>query len=121
VKNNIKEIYSGLFNPSEILTCSMPNNYFRFKQLRFFQDRCSFKVGTDGVLLGAYADITGATKILDIGTGSGIIALMLARRSDAEIVAIEPDNESFEQACSNFRISSWGSRIKAENVDLAKL
>lgn len=96
----------------------MANNYFNFKQFTVFQDKCSFKVGTDGVLLGAYADITGASKILDIGTGSGLIALMLAQRSEAEITAIEPDGDSFLQASSNFQSSKWGKRIKAEKTDL---
>ncbi len=69
----------------------MSNNYFNFKQFRINQDRCAFKVGTDGVLLGAYADVKGRRKILDIGTGTGLIALMLAQRCDAQITAIEPD------------------------------
>ena len=58
----------------------MANNYFSFKQFTIYQDKCAFKVGTDGVLLGAYADISSAKRILDIGTGTGLIALMLAQR-----------------------------------------
>jgi tRNA1Val (adenine37-N6)-methyltransferase len=96
----------------------MANNYFNFKQFAVYQDKCAFKVGTDGVLLGAYADVAGVRQILDIGTGSGLIALMLAQRSEAEIAAIEPDDDSFEQACSNFKNSLWNSRIKAEKADL---
>lgn len=96
----------------------MANNYFSFKQFTIFQDKCAFKVGTDGVLLGAYADISTARLILDIGTGTGLIALMLAQRSNAEIHAIEPDIESWLQACRNFEESKWGSRIKTENIDL---
>lgn len=96
----------------------MANNYFNFRQFTIFQDKCSFKVGTDGVLLGAYADVAKVCNILDIGTGSGLLSLMLAQRSKAEISAIEPDNYSFEQACSNFKNSPWNNRIKAENVDL---
>jgi len=97
---------------------TMPNSYFQFKQFTIYQDKCSFKVGTDGVLLGACAEITGATHILDIGTGTGLIALMLAQRSNAEIVAIEPDTDSFVQASQNFKKSQWSNRIKAENTDL---
>jgi len=96
----------------------MANNYFSFKQFTVYQDKCSFKVGTDGVLLGAYTDVAGVHKILDIGTGSGLIALMLAQRSEAEIITIEPDLNSFVQACFNFSKSRWKSRIKAENIDL---
>jgi tRNA1Val (adenine37-N6)-methyltransferase len=96
----------------------MANDFFTFKQFTIYQDKCAFKVGTDGVLLGAYTDITGSKKILDIGTGSGLVALMLAQRSNAEIVAIEPDYDSFEQACRNFRESKWGKKIRSENIDL---
>jgi tRNA1Val (adenine37-N6)-methyltransferase len=55
----------------------MPNNYFRFKQFTIFQDKCAFKVGTDGVLLGACADVTGVSKILDIGTGTGLLLTVM--------------------------------------------
>jgi tRNA1Val (adenine37-N6)-methyltransferase len=96
----------------------MANNYFSFKQFTINQDKCAFKVGTDGVLIGAWADITGVNRILDIGTGSGLIAIMLAQRCDAEIVAIEPDKESFIQACENIKNCEWGARIKVENSDL---
>jgi tRNA1Val (adenine37-N6)-methyltransferase len=93
----------------------MSNNYFDFKQFAINQGNCAFKVGTDGVLLGACADVTGKKKILDIGTGTGLITLMLAQRCDAEIVAIEPDFESFKQASENIALSIWSSRIKVEN------
>jgi tRNA1Val (adenine37-N6)-methyltransferase len=93
-------------------------NYFSFKQFTVYHDKCSFKVGTDGVLLGAYADVSNAEKILDIGTGSGLIALMMAQRSDGQITAIEPHYDSYKQACSNIENSSWSKRIKVENVDL---
>lgn len=73
-------------------------------------------MGTDGVLLGACADISGAGKILDIGTGTGLIALMLAQRCGAEITTIEPDRESFLQACSNVEKSRWADRIKVVNT-----
>lgn len=93
----------------------MGNNYFHFKQFTINQDRCAFKVGTDGVILGACTEVTGKKKILDIGTGTGLIALMLAQRSDAEIVAIEPDYDSFIQASENVKQSKWSSRIRIEN------
>jgi tRNA1Val (adenine37-N6)-methyltransferase len=98
----------------------MANNYFAFKQFTVNQDKCTFKVGTDGVLLGACADISNAHLILDIGTGTGLIALMLAQRCNAEIHAIEPDRESWLQACRNFDESKWCNRIKTENIDLQR-
>jgi tRNA1Val (adenine37-N6)-methyltransferase len=96
----------------------MGNNYFRFKYFTINQGKCAFKVGTDGVLLGAYADVSGINRILDVGTGTGLIALMLAQRCDAEIVAIEPDNNSFLQASDNVKSSRWAGRIKVENCFL---
>lgn len=99
-------------------TITMPNNYFSFKQFNIYQDKCAFKVGTDGVLLGAYANVTGKTRILDIGTGTGLIALMLAQRCDSEITAIEPDFDSFSQASENFTLSKRSSRIRSENCTL---
>ena len=96
----------------------MASGSFSFKQFTIYQDRCIFKVGTDGVLLGAYADVSGIKTILDIGTGTGLLALMLAQRSEAEITAIEPDLNSFEQACSNVRHSKWSDRIRVINTDL---
>lgn len=96
----------------------MPNSYFSFKQFTVFQDECAFKVGTDGVLLGASADISGSDKILDIGTGTGLIALMLAQRSDGKITAIEPDLDSYRQACRNMEICKWSNRITVENTSL---
>lgn len=96
----------------------MPDSYFQFKQFTVHQDKCAFKTGTDGVLLGAYADVTGVSNILDIGTGTGLIALMLAQRCNAIIIALEPDTDSFGQACDNIRNSKWCERIKAENKAL---
>ena len=92
----------------------MSNNYFNFKQFTINQGRCAFKVGTDGVLLGACTEVTGKKKILDIGTGTGLIALILAQRCDAEIIAIEPDHDSFIQASENINQSKWSNRIKVE-------
>ena len=98
----------------------MPNDYFSFKQFTIRQEKSSFKVGTDGVLLGACADIEGAGSILDIGTGTGLIAIMAAQRSDAEITAIEPEIGSFMQAEINIKNCPWPGRIKLINTDLKK-
>ncbi|WP_159799660.1 tRNA1(Val) (adenine(37)-N6)-methyltransferase [Flavobacterium sp. MK4S-17] len=86
---------------------------FQFKQFTIKQDKCAMKVGTDGVLLGAWAPIAhNPFSILDIGAGTGLIALMLAQRSGAEqIDAIEVDDDAYEQAVDNFEDSSWGDRL----------
>ena len=77
----------------------MANNYFSFKEFTIYQDKSAFKVGTDGVLLGATAEVSGKKRILDIGAGTGLISIMLAQRCDAEIISIEPDPESYTQTC----------------------
>jgi tRNA1Val (adenine37-N6)-methyltransferase len=86
---------------------------FSFKQFSVEQDRCAMKVGTDGVLLGAWCPIdNNPFSILDIGTGTGIIALMLAQRSHADqIDALEIDEDAYEQAVENFENSSWSDRL----------
>jgi tRNA1Val (adenine37-N6)-methyltransferase len=96
----------------------MANDYFAFKEFTIFQNKSAFKVGTDGVLLGAIAEVSGKKRILDIGAGTGVISIMLAQRSEAEIVSIEPDPESFKQACENVNLCRWNSRIKVLNTDL---
>ncbi len=96
----------------------MAANSFSFKQFTVFQDKTAFKVGTDSVLLGASADLTGVTSILDIGTGTGLIALILAQRCKAMITAIEPDPNSFLQATENVMISQWKNSIKVINCRL---
>lgn len=86
---------------------------FQFKQFSLEQDRCAMKIGTDGVLLGAWTPITNHPfSILDIGTGTGIIALMLAQRSSAQqIDALEIDEAAYEQATDNFENSPWNDRL----------
>jgi tRNA1Val (adenine37-N6)-methyltransferase len=96
----------------------MANDYFSFKQFTIYQDKSAFKVGTDGVLLGASADITRVGTILDVGTGTGLIAIMLAQRCNATIVAIEPDDSSFIQSCGNVKNCKWHNRIRVEHTRL---
>lgn len=95
----------------------MSNNYFRFKQFVIHQDRCAMKVGTDGVLLGAYTPVAGVNSILDIGTGTGVVALMLAQRSSAYITAIEIDHDAVLQASDNVNESPWKDRINVVHAD----
>ncbi len=96
----------------------MSNPFFRFKQFTVYHDKCSHKVGFDGVTLGAWCDVKDCTRILDIGTGSGLIALMLAQRSNAQITAIELDKNSIEQAKENFKRSVWNDRIVGHHIAL---
>lgn len=86
---------------------------FQFKQFSVEQDRCAMKIGTDGVLLGAWTPIeNNPFSVLDIGAGTGIIALMIAQRTNAEqIDALEIDEEAYEQAVENFENSPWSDRL----------
>lgn len=90
----------------------MPNNYFQFKQFVIHQENCAMKVGTDGVLLGAWTQIDDAKQVLDIGTGTGLISLMIAQRSYAKICGIEIDNEASIQAKQNVHQSPFKNRIE---------
>lgn len=85
---------------------------FRFKHFTIHQERAAMKVGTDGVLLGAWTPVENTQSILDIGTGTGLIALMLAQRSEAEpIDGIELDDDAYEQTVENFEQSDWADRL----------
>ena len=87
---------------------------FKFKQFEIEQDRCPMKVGTDGVLLGAWADVEEAKNILDIGSGTGLIAIMLAQRAQqAQIDAVEIDCHACDQARLNMEASPWSNRLKS--------
>ncbi len=89
------------------------NAPFQFKEFTVAQDRCAMKIGTDGVLLGAWVSLTYApNSIVDIGAGTGVIALQLAQRSPAETIdAIEIDDDAYEQCSENFENSPWGDRL----------
>ena len=98
----------------------MANPYFSFKQFTVFQNQCAMKVGIDGVLLGAWANIGNVDTILDIGTGTGLIALMIAQRSGAQIEAIDIDADAVMQANENIQNSPWSSRIHVSEVELQR-
>ena len=86
---------------------------FNFKQFHVNQDRCAMKIGTDGVLLGAWTPIiNNPYNVMDIGAGTGILSLMLAQRSNAEqIDAIEIDEDAYEQCVENFEASPWSDKL----------
>lgn len=95
--------------------------YFHFKKFSVKHKESAFKVGFDGILLGAWCDLCGDQSILDIGTGCGLIALIAAQKnSECRIDAIEPDMGSFEEAVINFSNTKWADRITAHNITLQK-
>lgn len=94
------------------------NNVFRFKQFNVSHSHSTMKVGTDGVLVGAWADVTDARRVLDVGCGCGLIALMVAQRACEAIVdAIDIDPASVEEARANFAASPWADRLRASVAD----
>lgn len=97
----------------------MPSSFFQFKQFSVYHDRCAMKVGTDGVLLGAWCDVSQAKTALDIGTGTGLIGLMMAQRN-ADIItdAIDIDISAIKQAKGNIVQSPFASRIKCHHISL---
>ncbi|MGE5394241.1 MAG: tRNA1(Val) (adenine(37)-N6)-methyltransferase [Candidatus Saccharibacteria bacterium] len=89
------------------------NNHFQFKQFRIEQHRSAMKVGMDGVLIGAWANVSMADSILDVGAGTGLITLMMAQRSPlARVQAIEIEREAYEECLFNVKQSAWADRIK---------
>ncbi|MEO9571346.1 MAG: methyltransferase [Polaribacter sp.] len=91
---------------------------FRFKEFTIHQDKTAMKVGTDGVLLGAWCSVDNyPDTILDIGAGTGVISLMIAQRSDAMTIdAVEVDESAYEQTVANFEESDWGDRLYCYNA-----
>ena len=96
------------------------NKPFQFKQFTISQDKCAMKIGTDGVLLGAWTSVdNNPFSILDIGSGTGVLSLMLAQRSLAQqIEAIEIDDDAYEQCSENFENSPWNDRLFCYHASL---
>ena len=105
------------------------NSFFRFRQFTIHQDQCAMKVGTDGTLLGAWADVplsvaspAASPRILDVGTGTGLIALMMAQRfPEATVVAIDVDPSAVVQASQNAARSPFARRVDVQLCDVACL
>jgi len=98
----------------------MSNLPFVFKEFTINQNQCAMKIGTDAVLLGAWTSIEKEPfSVLDIGAGTGVLALMLAQRSHAELIdAIEIDDTTYEQCVENFEASPWGNRLFCYHASL---
>lgn len=96
----------------------MADSVFHFKQFLIHQDKCAMKVGTDAVLLGSWVNASNTGTILDIGTGTGLIAIMLAQKSDAWIDAIDLDENACLQAIENGNRSPWADRIQCYHTSL---
>lgn len=103
----------------------MSNSYFQFKQFTIHHEHCAMKVGTDGVLLGAWAPFEGLpheARLLDIGTGSGLIALMLAQRyPEAQVLGIDISEDAVRQALENIAASPFAARCIARCTSLQSL
>lgn len=96
----------------------MPNSYFTFKQFTIHQDQTSMKVTTDACILGAYADVKKTKNILDIGTGTGLLSLMLAQRGEAKIDAVELNEYAYNQSCVNINNSYFKDKITVYRISI---
>lgn len=108
-----------MHSPFSPYICSMANSYFQFKQFRIGQDRCGMKVSTDACIQGAFTTYPEAKRILDIGSGTGLLALMLAQgHPQARIDAVEIEPDAYAQATENIRASPWSDRITIHHLPI---
>ena len=91
---------------------------FTFKQFHIDDMNCGMAVGTDSVVLGAWAQLTTAKTVLDIGAGSGLLSLMAAQRSQAHITSVELDTSAAEACQHNFHNSPWANRLTLVNSSI---
>ena len=98
--------------------CKVANTHFSFKQFTIHQDQTAMKVTTDACILGAYTDCTKARNILDIGTGTGLLALMLAQKGEAKIDAVEMDKNAYNQTVTNIKGSVFKDKISVFNTSI---
>ena len=96
----------------------MVNTHFTFKQFTIHQDQTAMKVTTDACILGAYTEVIGVENILDIGTGTGLLSLMLSQRSNAKIESIEIDKNAYAQAVANINESIFKDKITVNNISI---
>jgi tRNA1Val (adenine37-N6)-methyltransferase len=108
-----------------VITATMANNYFQFKQFTVYQHKCAMKVTTDSCLFGAWAaaviKLSEHDTLLDIGAGTGLLSLMIAQQNNCMIDAVEIEEGAFAQACENVAESPWKERIKIIHSDARQL
>ena len=96
----------------------MDSRPFFFKKFGLFHHRSTMKIGTDAIILGRWVEVSENDDVLDIGTGCGLLPLMLAQKGIKSADAVEIDDESCEEAAQNFANSAWNSRLSAINNDV---
>lgn len=98
----------------------MGNTFFKYKQFTVHQEKCAQKVCTDTSLFGALIEPNNPNNVLDIGTGTGVLSLMIAQITEGEVTAIEIEKDAVEQAEENFKSSDWSSRLEVIQGDIKK-
>lgn len=103
------------------LHVNLVEDMFNFKQFSVVDDKCAMKVGMDSVLLGSWANVNGANRVLDIGAGSGILSLMVAQRNSvAQIIGVEISRGAAFNASNNFEASPWRERLSVVLDDISR-